>query len=501
MLEREGYMAKVVVVGAGIAGLSAGIYAQKSGFDVTICESHTIPGGSCTSWRRNGYLFEGGMHWLNGSGDGKSLNRLWREVGAINGATRVMYTDPFLVCDNEGQRISLYRDMDCLEARLFEAAPEDRANIRELCRDIRRFARINIPIMDIPRLKAREKSPLRWRELAGMIPALLRMIPLSGITVEAYAGRFKNPALRLLLSSVVGSGYDAVSLFFILGCYVSGDGGYIEGGSVVMAGNMEKYFTGLGGKIRYGSRVDRAMISGGRAAGVSVRGEAVPADAVIIAADTLSAADALFDEPPGDSWVKDMRRGTELTMNAFLCYGFEAGLSELPDTAVFALDKPFEYAGMTIKSLGFHNYARYPGYAPPGCSALTVTISNGDTYAYWKRAKEEGQYEQRKRELSDAVLNRLEERYPALKGKAAVRDTATPLTYERYCGTYHGSWMTRTAPGKRRSAYPCKAKGLNNVYFAGQRIMPPGGMPPALLTGRTAAQHLCRDFGAEFVST
>lgn len=54
-------MKKVIIVGAGISGLTAGIYACQSGFDVTIYESHTIPGGACTSWRRNGYLFEGGM--------------------------------------------------------------------------------------------------------------------------------------------------------------------------------------------------------------------------------------------------------------------------------------------------------------------------------------------------------------------------------------------------------------------------------------------------------
>ena len=45
---------KVVVGGAGIAGLSAGIYAAQSGFDVTILEKHNIPGGVCTRWRREG---------------------------------------------------------------------------------------------------------------------------------------------------------------------------------------------------------------------------------------------------------------------------------------------------------------------------------------------------------------------------------------------------------------------------------------------------------------
>jgi phytoene dehydrogenase-like protein len=493
-------MPKLVIIGAGIAGLSAGIYAQKSGFDVTICESHTIAGGNCTSWRRNGYLFEGGMHWLNGSGEGKSLNRFWREVGAINKDTRIINTDPFLTADWEGRQAFLYRDMKQFEAHLLETAPEDRSNILKLCREMRRFARITVPVTDIPLLKAREKSRLRVNEIFRMLPALIRMGPLGSISVKDYVARFRNPVLKLLLSNVVGCGYNAISLFFILSCYTSGDGGYIEGGSLTMVENMTKSFTALGGKIRYAARADRVLVSGGKASGVSVGGEAVPADAVLVTADTLSAADTLFEKPLHTPWVDAMRRGTMLTSNIFLCYGIEADLSALPESVVFPLERPFEFAGLDINSLGFRNWVRYSGYAPPGCSAVTVIISKNDTYDYWKQAKETGEYEKRKSELSGLVLSRLEEKYPVMKGKAVVRNTATPLTYERYCGTYHGSWMTMTAPGQRRLVYPCKVKGMGNVYFAGQRIMPPGGMPPALLMGRRAVQYLCRDFGKIFVS-
>ena len=64
----------VIIIGAGIAGLSAGVYAAKAGFKTTILESHIIPGGLSTSWKRKGYLFEGGMHWLTGSSE-KQLSK------------------------------------------------------------------------------------------------------------------------------------------------------------------------------------------------------------------------------------------------------------------------------------------------------------------------------------------------------------------------------------------------------------------------------------------
>lgn len=49
-------MKSVIIVGGGVTGLSAGIYALQSGFDVTILDMHAIPGGNSTSWRR-GYIY------------------------------------------------------------------------------------------------------------------------------------------------------------------------------------------------------------------------------------------------------------------------------------------------------------------------------------------------------------------------------------------------------------------------------------------------------------
>ena len=132
-------MKNIVIVGAGIAGLSAGIYARQSGFDVTIYESHTIPGGASTSWRRKGYLFEGGMHWLTGSSPATPLNRLWREVGALDDGVKILHRDPFLTLEWQGRTACLYRDAGRLRQHLRELSPEDAKEIDRLCRDIKRF--------------------------------------------------------------------------------------------------------------------------------------------------------------------------------------------------------------------------------------------------------------------------------------------------------------------------------------------------------------------------
>jgi phytoene dehydrogenase-like protein len=148
--------------------------------------------------------------------------------------------------------------------------------------------------------------------------------------------------------------------------------------------------------------------------------------------------------------------------------------------------------------LAYKNYSGLSDYAPPDCTAMTLILS-GDSYDYWKRAKEQGAYEAYKAELFDKVRAALEDQLPQIRGKIAVWDMATPLTYERYCNTYRGAWMTTRLPDAKWTNYPYKSKTISNLYFAGQRIIPPGGIPVAVTTGRTSAQYLCRDFKTAFV--
>ena len=112
--------------------------------------------------------------------------------------------------------------------------------------------------------------------------------------------------------------------------------------------------------------------------------------------------------------------------------------------------------------------------------------------------REDGTYKEKKEAVIKGFLERMVQYIPEIEGNVEVTDLATPLTYERYCDTFEGSYMTHWLPGTRTYNAPIRyQKGL---YFAGQRTSYSGGLPPAAISGRTAAQHLCRDFNVEFVS-
>lgn len=67
----------MIIIGAGFAGLAAGIYGRINGYNTEIYEMHNLPGGLCTSWKRKGYTFDACIHWLVGSSPESSFNYIW----------------------------------------------------------------------------------------------------------------------------------------------------------------------------------------------------------------------------------------------------------------------------------------------------------------------------------------------------------------------------------------------------------------------------------------
>ena len=142
----------IIIIGAGIAGLSAGCYSQMNGYRTRIFEMDTKPGGLCTTWERKGYKIDGCIHWLVGSGSGTNFYRFWEELGAVQGRRMVDHEEFMRVEGKGGKVFIVYTDIDRLEQHMKELAPEDRDVIEEFIEALHSCTHLDMPIEKAPEL-------------------------------------------------------------------------------------------------------------------------------------------------------------------------------------------------------------------------------------------------------------------------------------------------------------------------------------------------------------
>jgi len=116
---------KMVIIGGGIAGLCAGVYGRKCGYDVEVLEQHDNAGGLATSWRRGDYTFETCLHWLLGANPERGMHALWREVLDID-RLRFVHPEVFARLETkDGEFLDVYANVERMEAEFLQRAPQD----------------------------------------------------------------------------------------------------------------------------------------------------------------------------------------------------------------------------------------------------------------------------------------------------------------------------------------------------------------------------------------
>ena len=99
---------KIVIIGGGVAGLSAGIYSQQNGFDTEIIEMNNQLGGQCTAWDRKGYRFDYCLHWLVGTTKGP-FHEIWKNTNVITDGVKIINHEIHTkVVDENGEEFIIY---------------------------------------------------------------------------------------------------------------------------------------------------------------------------------------------------------------------------------------------------------------------------------------------------------------------------------------------------------------------------------------------------------
>ncbi len=481
---------KIVIVGGGIAGLCSAVYALKCGYDVEVLEMNDVAGGLAMSWRRGPYTFETCLHWLVGSAKHGEFRAQWEEVCDID---KLIFVDPeeFVQIETEsGEKLTIYTDVDRLEAELLRRAPQDASAIRELTHSIRVLGKFKM-------LDPSGGLADNWLNMLRDLPVFPLIAKLSKMSGKEYGQRFSDPLLASFFSNGDIGKMTALAMVISLAWMSTRNAGYCIGGSQALIRLIEEKIASLGGKIRFKAKVERIVVENDAAVGVELSsGETVRGDWVISAADGHT---TLF-EMLGSKYLDEATRTLYAERELFASYvqvslGVGIDLSDQPPMVSLLLDAPIRVdPGTGLNYLGYRFFHFDPTFAPPGKTVVTSLLSTRN-YQYWAalRSKDPIMYRREKHRLAETVIQILEKRVPRISEAIEVVDVSTPASVMRFTGNWKGTmegWLVE--PGGGFKNLPNTLPGLKHFVMAGQWVMPGGGLPSGPMTARPAVKAICR---------
>ena len=480
-------MADFLIIGGGVAGLSAGIYAQKLGHRALICEKLPAAGGNLTGWRRGGFTIDNCVHWLTGTNPSSPLYELWEDLGALGDNLPTYRPEALYTCESEGRRLSLWRNWARVERDLLELSPEDRREIRRLSRAVRILQGV-----------CGVGGPRKNRGLSAgvLLSGGLPLLRVSRLSAGELAAKFRHPLIRSFLTSFLSDRISALALLFVMAHFCGGNADLPAGGSLPMAERMAETFRRLGGELLLNKEAVRIECREGRAERVLFAdGTGARADEILITLDPAVAFPKLLGMPMTKSFAKRYHDPRFFRFSSFHC-AFACDLPAPPFRGDFAWSLPPALAfrlGSPILLL--REFSHEPSFAPAGKSLLQVMLPCAEDAA--RRAislrADPAAYADRKAELAELVAQTVCERFPVLRGRLSCLDVWTPATYRRFAGSEIGSFMGflfgRGAPVGRING---RVPGIENLTFACQWQRAPGGLPIAAESGKIAALALSK---------
>lgn len=495
-------MSSIIIIGGGIAGLSAGIYARRAGFTTTIYEKNGVPGGNCSGWFRNGYHIDNCIHWMTGTREGSSQNRIWHEVGALSDTMNIIKRDSFYVSEWEGQHITLWRDIERTREEMLAMSPDDEREINCFI-DYVRVADTVLSSRQEPRELLHTIDEMDFSLThTEMAKAFIQYI---GLSLEELSLRFNHPLLQRVFLDFMAKEYEAYWLVLAYAFFISGNGDIPEGGSMGVVNHMLETYLSLGGKIELNTPAEQIVIKkekrllGQDADGVLLyNGKIVSADYIICACDINYTFRQLLKKsyiPKSIKKVYSDKKNYPLYSSFQVAFSVDGLLEEVNDTLSFDCS-PLDVGYQRVRRICVKNYRGYGDYiAPTGKTVIQCSIIQYEKdFKYWKKlyGKKE-HYLRSKQNIAEAVKTRIETRFPEYVGRLHLLDVWTPVSYARRLNDYKGAYMRFITTATSSNAFlSSEVKGLRNVYLANHWLRYPGGIPTAAYMGKQVIDEILK---------
>ncbi len=489
-------MKKAIVIGAGVAGLTAAIRLAGQGWDVNVYEKNPTVGGKMNEHHAQGFRWDIGPSVITMRG---VFHDLFASVGRnledyitllpVEPLTRYFYPD--------GTVLDASRDLPKMTDQIAQLNERDVEGYLRYLSYAARIHRITGPVFiynDPPKLWDILSVPLHE------MPAVDPLRTMSG-AINSFV---ESPKLRQLFGRFAtytgASPYSAPATLNVIAHVELTEGvWYPRGGIYAIADGLQKLALELGVEINAGCGVQQINVEQGTATGVVLAdGQTVQADAIVANLDVSMVYEKLLP-----SNIATQQRVEELTSVEPSCSGFimllgvEGTNEQLAHHNIyFSSDYPAEFRDIFDRGVPPADPTIYisisgktdPDHAPDGCENWFVLVNApplGDAYDWNANTQQ----------YRNLVLDKLAGYGLDVRQRIRYEQIYTPADLERmtnarrgalYGASSNSKWTAFRRPNNR-------AHDVKGLYFAGGTTHPGGGVPMVMLSGKVAARMVAED--------
>jgi phytoene desaturase len=493
----------ILILGAGIGGLSAAIHLAASGYNVTVLEQNPAVGGKMAEVTENGFRWDTGPSVITMRGVFEDLFRAagrrledYLTLLPVEPLTRYFWPGDGRATSRHGTSLDLSRDLTRTAAQISALEPRDLEGYLDFLAEAARLHRITGPVFTYgppPSLESLKRVTLKDALSVDVVRTLQQSIER----------RIHHPRLRQLLgrfATYVGaSPYLAPATLGVIAHVELTEGvWYPQGGIYQIARAYEKLALELGVEIRLNARIREICTHGQQVSAVILdNGEILPAQTVLSNLDVTTTYGLIQSEQARLRRASLMKRDVSCS-GMVLLLGVEGTFPELAHHNIFFSsdyrrefeqifsqrvlpDDPTLYLCITCKT--------DPSHAPAGCENWFVMVN---APALPLNPLPEGREETNK--VTEMLLDRLARVGLDVRNRIRSQRLLTPLDIQKNTGAFRGalygvSFNDRFAPFKR----PHNRSEIKGLYFAGGTTHPGGGVPMVTLSGKLAAELIMRD--------
>ena len=474
----------IIIIGAGLGGLTAGAKLAKEGKKVLLIEQHDRPGGCATTFTRKDFIFEVGLHEMDGLDSRDMKTKIFRDLGVFDNV-EFLKVPEFYHFINERFEITIPHEPEKAIEVLVENFPEEEIGIKAYFDQVLNAKK-----------KAKESAGKKEISVGKFLDSIINSEDLK-LVLLGNLGYFHDDPYSLSLN------YYSVAQ----GSYYNGGGNFIKGGSQKLSDYLANYIVQNGGEVILKHLVTEIITENNKAIGIKYKKSTnnplgintAFADEIIANAAIPNVANMLLSNDLGKHLQENISKHETGASLLTIYLGFKKPVKDIGNKyySTFVYDNSVKtQADINANNKGdFNNRSfTFVDYSQID-SALTIegksvgVICCIDYYSDWDKLNKED-YQAKKEKIAVIFIDKLEKLIPGIKDQIEYYEVGTSKTVARYTlnpeGAVYGFAQT---PERVRLS---KIESIDNLHFASAWTKIGGGFSGAIFSGYLCAFDIIR---------